>query len=406
MKQGATLIKTIIVMLLLALIAYGIAAAYAALESSTATVTAIAYEVGDGFQATGFVVRDEQVLTAPSGINVLLCAEGERVAKGEALAATFADAGAQEAQRRIDELQTQLERIETVLGASPTVQGNAALDAQVQQELQHFSTQTARGDLESAAESANALKAMVLRRFLDDSGRSSMQEQANALRGELASLRASLAGTVTQSAAQSAGFFSGTADGYERILTPQSIGALSVQQFSELSELRPEAPAGAIGRLITSPQWYFVCQARREDLADCSVGMWLSVEFAFDVYEPLRMRVERISDPVDGMQVLVLSCGDRMDEAARLRTQQADIILHSYSGIRVPKQAVYFDNEAGTAGVYVLVSAIARWKPVEIIYEAPEYFLIREDKTDTSHLWAGDEVILTKQEITDGKVVE
>ena len=70
MKQGATLTRGIILMLLLALIAYGIAAAFSALEKSTATVTAIAYEVGDGFQSTGFVVRDEQILKAlkPEGM--------------------------------------------------------------------------------------------------------------------------------------------------------------------------------------------------------------------------------------------------------------------------------------------------------------------------------------------------
>ena len=55
MKQGAKLTRGIILMMLLALIAYGIAAAFSALEKSTATVTAIAYEVGDGFQSTGFV---------------------------------------------------------------------------------------------------------------------------------------------------------------------------------------------------------------------------------------------------------------------------------------------------------------------------------------------------------------
>ena len=72
MKQGATLTKVIILMLLVALIAYAVAAAFSSLKETTATVTAIAYEVGDGFQATGFVVRDEQVLYAPEGINVLL----------------------------------------------------------------------------------------------------------------------------------------------------------------------------------------------------------------------------------------------------------------------------------------------------------------------------------------------
>ena len=73
---------------------------------------------------------------------MLLRAEGERVAKGEALAATFADEDAQEAQMRIDELEQELARIESVLGTLSTSQGNAALDSQLQQELVDFTAQT------------------------------------------------------------------------------------------------------------------------------------------------------------------------------------------------------------------------------------------------------------------------
>ena len=404
MKQGATLTKVIILMLLAALIVYGIAAAVSSLEKTTATATAIAYEVGDGFQATGFVVRDEQVLYAPSGINVLLCGEGERVAKGQALAATFADAGAQQTQLRIDELEQELARIDAVLDNAPDVRSSAALDSRLQQALLRFNTQTARGELTDAG--AEELKTVVLSRFLDEAGRADLREQAREMREELASLRASLAGAVTQSTAASAGFFSGSADGYESILNAGLVRSVSVQDYDALLSQQPEAPAGAIGRLITSPEWYYMCQVRQEDLKDLRTGDWLSVEFAFDVYEPLRMQVERISDPRDGRQVLVLSCSDHMERAARLRTQQADVILHAYSGIRVPKQALYYRNDSGESGVYVLEGAVARWKTVEIIYEAQDYYLIREDRSSTARLWAGDEVIITGQELTDGKVVE
>ena len=404
MKQGATLTKVIILMLLAALIVYGIAAAVSSLEKTTATATAIAYEVGDGFQATGFVVRDEQVLYAPSGINVLLCGEGERVAKGQALAATFADAGAQQTQLRIDELEQELARIDAVLDSAPDVRSSAALDSRLQQALLRFTAQTARGELTDAG--ADELKTVVLSRFLDEAGRADLREQAREMREELASLRASLAGSVTQSTAASAGFFSGSADGYEGILNAGVVSSMSVQDFDALLERQPEAPAGAIGRLITSPEWYYVCQVRQEDLKGLRKGDWLSVEFAVDVYEPLRMRVERISDPQDGRQVLALSCSDHMELAARLRTQQADVILHTYSGIRVPKQALYYRNDSRESGVYVLEGAVARWKPVEIVYEAQDYYLVREDRSSTARLWAGDEVIITGQELTDGKVVE
>ena len=179
MKQGATLTKGIIVMLLVALIAYAVAAAFSSLKETTATVTAIAYEVGDGFQATGFVVRDEQVLYAPEGINVLLCGEGERVARGQPLAATFADAGAQQTQLRIDELEQELERIDAVLASAPDVRSTASLDARLQETLLRFTAMTARGDLADA--DAGGLKTVVLSRLLDESGRAELRVRLEAV---------------------------------------------------------------------------------------------------------------------------------------------------------------------------------------------------------------------------------
>ena len=405
MKQGAAITKFIFLMLLLALIAYGVFAAIASMQGTITTVTAIAYEVGDGFQATGFVVRDEEVLSAPDGISVLLRDEGERVAKGEPLAATYADTNAQEAQLAIDALEKELALYEAVLSTASFQQENAALDSQIQQDLLRFTQRTARGELASAHTDSNELKAMVQRRFLDDAGREAMQAEAQEIREELASLRTHLAGTVTQTTAAFSGYFSGGADGYESLLSPQSIMSMSVQEFDSVSEAAPSVPSGAIGRLIRSSQWYFVCPVEQEKLAGCSVGKKVKVNFAYDFYETLTMTVERISDPVDGRQLLLLSCDDYMQDVAILREQTADVASRVYSGIRIPKQAVIYDNATQQTGVFVLVGAQAVWKSVEIIYETQDYFLVRQDKSDTDYLWPGDELIITTQELTDGKVV-
>ena len=406
MKQGTVLTKSIFLMLLLALIVYAVAAAISAMGKAITTVTAIAYEVGDGFQATGFVVRDEQLLTAPGGISVLLRDEGERVARGETLAASYADTDAQEAQQQIDALEKELAQYESVLETVAIRQGNAALDEQIQQSLVQIASQTAHGNLPNACADAGALKSLVMRRYLDDAGRSAMQAQAQALREELANLRTRLAGAVTQITAERAGYFSGSTDGYEALLTPKSIMTMEPEALEHLSGLAPEPVSGAVGRLIVSPQWYFVCEVPQEKLADCGVGDRLSVEFAGEFSQSLTMQIVRISDPVGQTQVLVLSCEDYMEDATCLRTQTADIVLHTCAGLRIPKLAVHFDNESNTAGVFTLEGARVKWKPIEIIYETTDYYLVRQDKSDTAHLWAGDEVILSTEELTDGKVIE
>ena len=51
-------------------------------------------------------------------------------------------------------------------------------------------------------------------------------------------------------------------------------------------------------------------------------------------------------------------------------------------------------------------SARADWKEVEIIYEYGNDYLVRWDDSDTDNLWPKDEVILTAEDISDGKVME
>ncbi len=405
MKQGAKFTKFIFLMLLLALIVYGVSAAVSSMKKSITTVTAIAYEVGDGFQATGFVVRDEQVLPVGTGISVLLRQEGERVAKGEALAATYADSDAQEAQLRIDALEEELSRYEAVLDTASFDQSNAALDAQIQQELLNFAQQTHRRNLAPAQAVSNELKSLVLRRFLDEDGREAMQLQAQEIRAELASLRTRLAGAVTQTASPDAGYFSGTVDGYEQLLTPQSILTMSPEALTEISAAQPSPTANAIGRLIKSPQWYFVCVVEEAQLASCSVGSRMKVDFAYDFYETLSMTVERISEPSDHKRLLVLSCSDYMADVSSLRSQAADISWQTYTGLRVPKQAIYFDESTQQAGVFILEGAQSTWKSVKILHEVGDYYLVRQDQSDTNNLWPGDEIIITTEKLADGKVV-
>lgn len=70
----------------------------------------------------------------------------------------------------------------------------------------------------------------------------------------------------------------------------------------------------------------------------------------------------------------------------------------------MPKQALYMVD--GQAGVYVLEGARARWKPVEILYAYGDGYVVELDQSSTGNLWPGDDIILTSDDIEDGKVME
>ena len=87
-----------------------------------------------------------------------------------------------------------------------------------------------------------------------------------------------------------------------------------------------------------------------------------------------------------------------------LRQQSADVVFNSYSGLRVPKDAVRVD-ENGRTGVYILEGAVARWKTIEILHDNGESYVVTLDKSSTNNLWPGDEIIVGAKDLYDGKVV-
>ena len=48
----------------------------------------------------------------------------------------------------------------------------------------------------------------------------------------------------------------------------------------------------------------------------------------------------------------------------------------------------------------------ARWKPVKILCEYTDGYVVELDKSSTENLWPEDEIILISDDIYDGKVFE
>lgn len=101
--------------------------------------------------------------------------------------------------------------------------------------------------------------------------------------------------------------------------------------------------------------------------------------------------------------LLVLSGDSHLPSVTLLRRQACTLIFETYSGLRVPKEALHVDEE-GNTGVYILEGAVARWKPVEILYASSDDYVAALDQSSTDTLWPGDEILLGSN-LYDGKVV-
>ena len=402
MKQGRQYTKLILWILLAAIAVYFGYSVISSLYEPLTTVTAVEYEAGAGYYTTGFVVRDEAVIQSSYDITVLSAAEGEHISAGASIATGYLTDGAQQRQSRIQTLRAQLQQLNFAYQYSANAADQAALDAEIKSSLAAMSRYTARRDMNSASDLAPELKGLVLRRSSDDTDADSLQLQIDALEQELDDLLSQAENDTKAVRVSAAGYFSGVVDGYESVLTPDMLDTLSVPDYQALQPKPVES--GAIGKLIHGDTWYYVTAVPADEAREVKAGDSVQVTFARDFYEKIDMRVERAGNNEAGYRLLVLSCDRYMQNVTLLREQSADVIFASYPGLRVPKDAVRVD-ENGQPGVYVLESAVARWKAVTILHDNGESYVVELDKTKTSNLWPGDEVIVNAKNLYDGKVV-
>lgn len=136
------------------------------------------------------------------------------------------------------------------------------------------------------------------------------------------------------------------------------------------------------------------------------------------------MKIERVDGAQDGACLVVLSSTRNLADTSMLRKQTVDIVFNSLEGIRVPKKAVRTENRAVTdpetgetstkqvIGVYVLTAAQAEFKAVEILADDGDYYLVKAVLPDVptdnqlkTAFRAGDQVIVSSDELYDGKVM-
>lgn len=329
--------------------------------------------------------------------------EGEKAAAGETVVTVYSDAGALDTVSRIREQELQLEQLQFALESYLDSDAALKLDSSITDSILTLRGELADGDYSTASENVSALKAAILKRSHSYSSSEEIQSGIDQVKSELSRLRASLSGAVSVRA-EKPGIYSAACDGYEDVLTPDTLADLTV---SRLENLTAGSKGSSLGKLIYGDTWYYAAAVTNEQAAQLRTGQSVTLRFAKGLDADAPATVYSIGEDEGGRQLLVLCCDRYLPQTTQLRHQQAELVLSSYSGIRVPANALRVNDE-GQAGVYCVVGSLARFKPVDIVYQGDGYTLVRASKSAEGSviLRAGDEVVVTASDIEPGKVIE
>ncbi|MDR0890411.1 MAG: hypothetical protein LBM28_07215 [Oscillospiraceae bacterium] len=402
-KQGNLYLKIITIVLAVTVLGYVLLSAVSDRGGSYALETVLPFEVGDGQTVSGFVVRSEKILVSDQPTVVHELSEGERVGAGQRVATGYSTDSARAVREELSSARDELAQLQNAAEDFHT-NYDATLDADIADLIIRTAAYCAQDRLASARTSAAELQPLVLRRSLSAEDAEQVSQRIFLLEERISELESRAQSGAVPVIATSAGYYSQSADGFENILTPDAIMSMSPGRLRELAGYEPTVVSNAVGRLILGQRWYYITEVPASRIASVEVGDSLTVSFAGQNLQNLRTAVERIGEETNGMCILVLSCGSFLQEVSGLREQSADIIFETYAGLRVSKQALYVLD--GQSGVYILEGSRADWKAVEILYEYGDGYVVKLDQSSTNNLWPEDEVILTSDEIFDGKVMQ
>lgn len=431
MKQGTLLNKVVMTLFFAAIILYMGGAAWRGLRDPYPTVQAYTYVVEDTMEATGYLVRQEQVIHGwtiqAEGTEAtvrLLPSEGEKIAAGTTVALLYSDGAAMERSQRLETLEAEAAQLREAIMAGESGQGEQ-IGRKVTSSMVALRRAVEAGDFTRLESQVGTFKSAVYQQAQRYGNGDDLAAALTAAQNEINTLRALTPQEGVRVTVPQSGIFSGQVDGYETVLVPEITEGVTPSLLDSLESRAVEEDSSALGKLITNSQWYFIFSLGEEQAKRLTVGRAVPVRFSRDWSGTVDMTVERISLPENGRVAVVLSTRKFLSETTLLRRQTVELIFDSQMGIRVPLGAVRVEEQTETdkesgetrtvqvTGVYVQVGAFAEFKPVTVLAQGEDYYMVRPllpENADTVQqklaLRAGDSVIIASEEIWDGKVIE
>ena len=382
------------------------------------TTLAYNYQVEEGMDLSGYVVRREQVLAdEASGLLRLQRSEGEKVGAGGTVALVYADQTSLDRQREIDELSGRIEQLQFAQEASLGSEVSLKLDAQIMRSLLDYRAELAAGRLDNAEEHETELKSLVLKRDYTYSDTEDLSGQIAELQSQLKELKAQAASSVRAVKAPVSGVYSAVVDGYESVLTPGLLADMTPSQLNAVQA--DETLTSQTGKLILGDSWYYaVTMSADQAKALRDSGGTMTLRFAKGVEQDQTVTLYAVGPEEQGRVVVTFRGAYNMAQVTLLRRQSAQLIWRTVAGIRVPNEALRaantkVDQEGNrttveSLGVYCVVGMEARFKPVEVLYSGDGFVLVRSTAAsdqESLRLRPGDEIIISAKDLYDGKVV-
>ncbi len=409
MKAGNRLLSILAAAAAVIIVIYFAAELYGLAAHSYTTQTVYYQTVPEAVDAKMYIIRDETVLTTDnSGVTVQIADNGERVSKGSSIAAVFSNEASAQNYVEADSLRRKLEVYKSI--DSQLKLANIDMDklsSEIDAEYMNIINGAYNNDYSSLEECKLAFSEKVSRRQISLEQPVDCSEKIASLTSKIASLEAS-AKVDSIITAESSGYYVGSPDGYENVLTVDSLDKLTPAMLDDaLAAEKDEIPANSIGKIINGYNWYIVTVIDTGKAVGFSQGKTVKLILGETESQTVTTKVHSMLSVEGNKTLMVFKCSLMNDELASLRKVEGKVVISEYSGLKVSKDALRFDEE-GQAGVYIRRANIVNFRSLNILYTDEKFVIAAPDEDvelNYAHLELYDEVIISGKDLSDGMVI-
>lgn len=374
----------------------------AALQNPLKTIEAITFVIEDTIPANGYFVRNEVLIPRQDGIVQPAVDNGERLAKGDTAFNIYQNQAAINLSDELSEISRRIADMEYAEEHSAASVDVSQLDKQIYASVTDMLNSRDNGDRQTALTQSLEFKSLAFRREYTYGKGEDLSGKLEQLKIEEEMLRSAQQTAVSGIKAEQSGAFTTEVDGYENVFNMESLETVTLIQLQHPAK-DASLTQDYMGKQVVGFSWGYIIAISEEDARFLKVGQKLTLRFTDIGRTVVDFKIARIHFE-EGEAVISLTTNANVVSFINTRRLPSDVLLNSYSGLRVPKEAMRMVD--GQHGVYCLMGSRAVFKPVEIVTERDNFYLVEFDPVTAkpSQLLPADRMILAAKDIYDGKV--
>lgn len=326
---------------------------YASMPLNTVSVERVTHEAS--IEAKGFVARQEKIYYSPTTGTVYYNAEeGSRVSKDALISTVYTGTVSEDGLKELRTIDSRINRLKSDTG-SKKISDSETLNAE----------NSIKSRMDSIYELAEDNDILSINSYKNDinnlrAGKgTSVEDEISELESKRNAIEMQVSSEKKEIYTEISGTFSTYIDGLEGVLNPDRIEEYKPSYINTLNaktnrekESIYVGVGDPLGKVINDHVWYVIVTANKNKIEKYADDKSVKLRMKNMADAEVSASVDYISEPDESNQVIMMiKCTNYLENAFSCREADVEIIFESYTGYKVPIQAIRnSDNKQSVIG--------------------------------------------------------